>query len=199
MEIKGKIQMKRFDEYIHEATGSLFNLKDTKDFNNPRVQIKGVGNLPLNTLKREIANKIKDLGKRASKGDFSFVRKQITDSSEILHTYLKALDDVERELQTPKVKAFITKKRLRKEERESLLDEINSLPLGNKMSFKGHRNKRSVVLELTKVAHNLFENPDLPKNRSKFVVKEENEKVALVSFISGRVMLENVEVTDENI
>ena len=191
--------MKRFDEYIHEATGTIFNLKDTKDFSNPRVQIKGVGNLPLNTLKREIASKIKDLGKRASKGDFSFVREQITNSNEILHTYLKALDDVERELKTPKVKAFITKNRLRKEERETTLAEINSLPLGSQMSFKGCRNKRDMVLVLTKVAHNLFENPDLPKNRSKFVVKEENEKVALVSFISGRVMLENVEVVDENL
>ena len=81
--------------------------KDDMDFDNPEIQVFGLGVYTLKTLRSNIAMKLEDLAKRV-KTDSSWVWKQITDPKQILHNLVGALYDAEEELSSSASKRKIT-------------------------------------------------------------------------------------------
>ena len=75
----------------------------------PEVQVFGVGIYTLSSLKKNAANKIKDLAIRAKRGDFELVFKQIDEESSILRHMVRAIVDVEKELNSPGIKRKLTR------------------------------------------------------------------------------------------
>ena len=81
--------------------------KDDMDFDNPEIQVFGLGVYTLKTLRKNIAMKLEDLAKRVET-DSSWVWKQITDPKQIMHNLVGALYDVEEELNSSASKRKIT-------------------------------------------------------------------------------------------
>mgnify|MGYP001307190192 CR=1 FL=1 len=81
--------------------------KDDMDFDNPEIQVFGLGVYTMKTLRKNIAMKLEDLAKRVET-DSSWVWKQITDSKQILHGLVGALYDAEEELRKPASKRKMT-------------------------------------------------------------------------------------------
>ena len=81
--------------------------KDDMDFDNPEIQVFGLGVYTLKTLRKNIAMKLEDLAKRVET-DSSFVWKQITDPKQIMHNLVGALYDAEEELRSPASKRKMT-------------------------------------------------------------------------------------------
>ena len=83
--------------------------KDDMDFDNPEIQVIGLGVYTLKTLRRNVASKLEDLAKRVDAGrDSEFAHKQVTDTKGILHNMLGALFEVEQELSSSASKRKIT-------------------------------------------------------------------------------------------
>tara|TARA_R100000152_G_C6767819_1_gene193124 strand:+ start:488 stop:1090 length:603 start_codon:yes stop_codon:yes gene_type:complete len=81
--------------------------KDDMDFDNPEIQVFGLGVYTLKTLRKNIAMKLEDLAKRVET-DSSWVWKQITDPKQIMHNLVGALYDAEEELNSSASKRKIT-------------------------------------------------------------------------------------------
>ena len=81
--------------------------KDDMDFDNPEIQVFGLGVYTLKTLRKNIAMKLEDLAKRVET-DSSWVWKQITDPKQIMHNLVGALYDAEEELRSPASKRKMT-------------------------------------------------------------------------------------------
>ena len=81
--------------------------KDDMDFDNPEIQVFGLGVYTLKTLRKNIAMKLEDLAKRVET-DSSWVWKQITDPKQIMHNLVGALYEVESELSSSASKRKIT-------------------------------------------------------------------------------------------
>ena len=93
---------------LHEARKlSQIMWKDDMDFDNPEIQVFGLGVYTLKTLRKNIAMKLEDLAKRVET-DSSWVWKQITDPKQIMHNLVGALYDVEEELNSSASKRKIT-------------------------------------------------------------------------------------------
>jgi len=93
---------------LHEARKlAQVMWKDDMDFDNPEIQVFGLGVYTLKTLRKNIAMKLEDLAKRVET-DSSWVWKQITDPKQILHNLVGALYDTEEELSKPASKRKIT-------------------------------------------------------------------------------------------
>ena len=83
--------------------------KDDMDFDNPEIQVFGLGVFTLKTLRRNVASKLEDLAKRVDAGrDSEFAHKQVTDTKGILHNMLGALFEAEQELSSSASKRKIT-------------------------------------------------------------------------------------------
>ena len=81
--------------------------KDDMDFDNPEIQIFGLGVYTLKTLRKNISMKLEDLSKRVD-NNWGWVWEQINNPKAILHDLVNALQDVEEELNTSASKRKIT-------------------------------------------------------------------------------------------
>ena len=77
------------------------------DFNNPEIQVFGLGVYKLEHLRKDISRKLEDLSKRVD-NNWEWVWEQITNPKAILHNLVNALQDVEEELNRPQTKRKIT-------------------------------------------------------------------------------------------
>jgi hypothetical protein len=81
--------------------------KDDMDFDNPEIQVFGLGVYTLEHLRKDISRKLEDLAKRVDY-NWEWVWEQITNPKAILHNLVNALQDVEEELNRPQTKRKIT-------------------------------------------------------------------------------------------
>jgi len=74
----------------------------------PTVMISGFGSMLLSQLKKDVASKLDDLGKRAKKDDFSVAFSQIVEKGGILSHKIQAIRDAESAMNKPQWKRKIT-------------------------------------------------------------------------------------------
>ena len=91
---------------ITEAVGVIDSKSD--DPTDPSVMVSGFGSMLLSQLKKDVASKLDDLGKRAKKDDFSVAFSQIVEKGGILSHKIQAIRDAESAMNKPQWKRKIT-------------------------------------------------------------------------------------------
>ncbi len=107
------MDMNRIQEDVQldeEARGEHGNIQmdNIGDPENPNVIVSGYGVLSVNFLRKEISKRLKELATRLERGDSDFLIRELTPGKGILKLFVDALDDVEAQMKTPKVKRKLT-------------------------------------------------------------------------------------------
>jgi hypothetical protein len=115
-------KMKTFKEMLNEKAGLIVEalygeLSNKKEFdpNDPEIIVKGVGVYKLNQLKQNVHEKLADLVKKMEEGDYHFVDYALSPKGILAH-FIKALLEVEKELNSPMVKRKISLMKSKNEE-----------------------------------------------------------------------------------
>lgn len=101
--------MKTFKELLNEEIFEHGEIFDKKNFDpkNPEVLVKGFGRFKLNQLKKDVQLKLEDLYKKSKLSNFSAINELLNPNGVLVH-YVKAILDVERELNSSSIKRKIT-------------------------------------------------------------------------------------------
>lgn len=107
-------------ELILEGRGIYGELSNKKNFDpaDPEVIVKGVGVYKLSALKKNIQEKIADLVKKAEADDFHFLDWAIAPKGILAH-FIKAVLEVEKELESPAIKRKLSLANSKNEEKWS--------------------------------------------------------------------------------
>lgn len=113
---------------LYEATYEFGELADKKKFNekDPEILVKGVGKYKLSALKKNILSKLEELIKKVKEDDFDFVNEALNQKNILIH-YIKAILDIENEMQSPNIKRKITLRKKvhdQKETQRKIMNEI---------------------------------------------------------------------------
>jgi len=106
----GVVHVEEDVQLDEEARGQHGNIQmdNIGDPENPNVIVSGYGVLSVNFLKKDISKRLKELATRLERGDSDFLIRELTPGKGILKLFVDALEDVETQMNSPKVKRKLT-------------------------------------------------------------------------------------------